>query len=315
MTIKFWAVRVTRMVLVLVTVTLLVNAITFVIPGDTALNILGPESTEQQREVLREELGLNMSFFERYFSWVSAVFSGDWGTSFASGRPVLSEIGTRLGVTLQVVLGAEVLALLIAVPVGLFSADRPNKLLDRLASFAAFLFLSIPSFVIGLVLIWLLAVQFQLLPASGYVPFLDNRWGNVQSLTLPVITLALAETAVYVRVLRGSAVETTQQPFVFAAETRGVNRLRLMLGTVLRPSVLPLINLVGIHLGLAFGGALVIETLFGLPGVGRLAISAIGNRDIPLIQGVVLLSALAVVFMNFLVDVVQAVIDPRGKND
>ncbi|MDO5677268.1 MAG: ABC transporter permease [Propionibacteriaceae bacterium] len=313
MTLGYWLGRIVRSVLVLFVVTVLVSAMTYIIPGDPALAILGPEASPEQLAELRHALGLDTGFLERYTTWIGNAFQGDLGLSFSSGRPVAAEFGERLPVTLQVVLMAEVLALAIAVPLALYGAYRHGGWLDRLSSTGAFLLMAIPSFVIGLILIWLFAVLLGWLPASGFVPFAEDPLGNLQRMVLPVITLGLAEAAVYTRVLRGAVIESLEQPFAFAAQTRGASPSQLLWRTVLRPSSLPLLNLVGINLGVAFGGTLLVETLFALPGVGRLAISAIGNRDLPLIQGVVLFAALAVVVMNMVVDVAQRFIDSRSE--
>lgn len=314
MTTRWWLGRLARALLVLVFVTLLVSAMTAVIPGDPTLLILGPEATDDQRSALRSSLGLDIGFWQHYLMWMGGVLHGDFGTSFASDRPVASEIGTRLGVTLQLVLMAEVLALAVAVPLALYSGFRRGGVLDQVGSWASFLLLAVPSFVIGLVLIYLFSVVLGLLPASGYVAFASDPLGNVRMMVLPVLTLALAEAAVFTRVLRGSVVEALRQPFTFAAETRGATTSQLLWRTVLRPSSLPLITLVGINLGVSFGGTLLVETLFAVPGVGRLAISAIGSRDIPTIQGVVLVTALAVVVMTLLVDILQRCLDPRSAH-
>lgn len=295
-------------------VTVLVSAMTSVMPGDPALLILGPEATTEQLAALRHSLGLDVGFVQHYLTWLGNALHGDLGQSFASGRPVLLDFGDRLGVTLEVVILAEIIALAIAVPLALYGAYRRNGWLDKISSVGAFLLMAIPSFVIGLVLIFIFAVLLGWLPASGFVPSSDDPLGNLSSILLPVVTLGLAEAAVYTRVLRGAVIESLERPYAFAAQTRGNAPGRLLWRTVLRPSLLPLVNLVGVNLGVAFGGTLLIESLFALPGVGRLTIQAIGNRDIPMIQGVVLFAATAVIVMNMVVDIAQRCIDPRSEN-
>lgn len=301
-----------RIILILFTVSVLVSLMAHIIPGDVALNILGPESTEEQRNALREQLGLNQGIVAQYLAWLGAVFTGDLGTSFFSGRPVLAEIGSRVWVTLEVVFLAQLLAVVIAVPIGLHAALRRGQRFDTFHSFVAFVLMAIPSYVVGIVLVLIFAVNLGWFPASGFNPISDGLGANLYSIVLPVLTLAIVESAAYMRVLRGSAVETLKQPYVFASETRGATDSQIEWRSVLRPSSLPLINLVGVNMGVAFGGSLLVESIFGLPGLGQLALTAVSNRDIPVIQGVVLFAAIAVIVMNLIVDVVQRMVDPRG---
>ena len=242
MNLRFWLLRIARGLGVLFVVTVLVCGMTYVMPGDPARLILGPDATEDQLAALRHTMGLDVDFVGRYTNWIGNLLQGDLGTSFASGRPVLVDFGDRLGVTLQVVILAEILALVVAVPLALYGAYLRDGLLDRISSTGAFVLLAVPSFVIGLVLIYVFAVLLGVLPASGFVPFGTDPLGNLRAMVLPVITLGLAEAAVYTRVLRGATIENLARPFAFASQTRGASANQLLWGTVLRPSSVPLVT-------------------------------------------------------------------------
>lgn len=310
-----WLWRIARAVLVLFCVAALVVQLTTLLPGDPALVILGQESTEAQREALREELGLNAGYFTRLFEWLGGVFTGDWGTSFVSGRPVLGELLQRVPVTFEIVVLAQIVALGLAVPIGLWTAYHFRGAGDKIASGISFVLLATPPFVIGLVLIYVFAVSAGALPASGWVPMGEDFAGHLRSLVLPVLTIALADAAVYLRTFRGAVLETLTEPYIYAATTRGASPRWLQWHRVLRPASSPLVTLVGLQLGISLGGTLVVETLFAIPGMGRLAISALGSRDIPLMQGTVLFAAVAVVVASMAVDVVVNRIDPRSSRD
>lgn len=312
---KFWIARLGRALLVLLAVSAITSQLALLLPGDPALVLLGNESTPEQRAELRTTLGLDQGFVERYVNWLRGILVGDWGTSFSSGRPVLDEIGARIPVTLQLVLSATVLSVLIAVPAAVYSANHPGSWLDKLISNTSFILMAIPSFVIGLIFILIFSVQLDLLPASGFVPFDEDPIGNITSLILPVTTLALAEAAIYTRTLRGSMIETLKQPYVDVATIRGASEHRVLWRHALRPSMPGTATLIGLNLGSALGGTLLIENLFSIPGLGRLIVTALGNRDLPLIEGSVLFSAIAIVVMSILVDLIVYAIDPRSTRD
>ncbi|WP_430591383.1 ABC transporter permease [Humidisolicoccus flavus] len=310
----FWLLRLLRALTVILAVTALAAGITLLLPGDPVLTLLGYESTEAQREELRETLGLNLGYWERFGSILAGLAVGDLGTSFQSGRPVMSEILNRLPATLQLILSAQVLAVVIAVPVALYGAKKQGGAFDRITSGASFLLLALPGFVVGIVLIYGLAVVTKLLPASGYTAFVDDPVQNLRYMVLPVLTLALAEAAVYTRTLRGAAIESLDEPFADAAIIRGASNARLLWRRILRPSLPPLITIVGLNIGVALGGTLLIESLFAVPGIGRLAISAIESRDIPLIQGIAILAAIGVVVMSIVIDLILTRVDPRSRH-
>ena len=307
-----WLPRAGRSLLVLVVIAALTCQLAVLLPGDPALVLLGQESTEAQREALRHTLGLDQNAFVRFVSFVGGVVTGDWGTSFTSGRPVLSEILSRVPATAELVILSQVVALAISIPLALHSARAVGGRLDRIVSTGTFLLLAVPSFVVGILMIQFFAVQLGWLPASGYTPFAQDPADNLSRMVLPVLTLGIAEGAVYVRALRGSAIEALRAPYAYASIVRGASDSQLLWRRILRPSSPTLVALVAISLGVSLGGTLLVESLFAIPGLGRLTVSALGARDLPVIQGVVLFAAAIVVVFGILADIAVSRIDPRS---
>lgn len=307
-----WLPRAGRSLLVLIVVAAFTCQLAFLLPGDPALILLGQESTEAQRAALRSSLGLDQDFLTRFLSWTGGVVTGDWGTSFHSGRSVLSEILDRVPATVELVLLSQVVALAVTIPLALLSARNPDGLVDRVVSAGTFITLAIPSFVVGVLFIYLFAVQLGWLPASGYTPFFEDPIDNLRRMVLPVLTLGIAEAAVYLRTLRGAAVEAVRSPFAYASLVRGAADTRLLWRRILRPASPTLIALVGINLAVALGGTLLVESLFAIPGLGRLTVGALGSRDLPMIQGVVLFAAIIIVVFGILTDIAVNRIDPRS---
>lgn len=301
-----------RAILVLLVVIVAVNHLVALLPGDATMLLLGSDATQEQRAQLRQTLGLDKSELQRLGDWFAGVAHGDWGTSFASGRPVLQEIGSRLPVTLEVVLLGQAVAVILAILIATVSVRHINETADRVLSALSFLMLSVPSFVIGLLLIYVFAVTFDVLPASGYTPFDQDPVKNLTTMIMPALTMGLGEAAVYARTLRGSLIATMSQPYMDAAHARGIAPFKALWTRALRPSSISFVTLVGMNIGIAMGGSLIIENIFGIPGVGRLAITALQGRDIPLLQGIVVFAACAVLVMSILVDVAAYLINPRG---
>ncbi|MEV8338218.1 ABC transporter permease [Leucobacter sp. NPDC077196] len=304
--------RLLRAIGVLLVIAALTCQLAFLMPGDPALILLGPESTDAQRAELRHTLGLDRGFFPRFLDWMGGVLIGDWGTSFASGRPVLGEILERLPVTVELVLLSQLLALALIIPLALGSARRVNGVFDRVVSTATFVALAIPSFVVGVLLIFVFAVHLGWLPATGYVPFSEHPLENLRRMVLPALTLGIAEAAVYTRALRGAAIEAVRSQFAYATMVRGASDRALLWRRILRPSSPSLVAMLGITVATALGGSLLVEQLFALPGLGRLTVGALGARDLPVIQGVVFFAAIVVVVAGIITDIALALIDRRS---
>jgi len=303
-----------RLVAVLLCVTLLTYLIVNILPGDVAIAILGSLATPQDIAGLRADLGLDRPILVRYLDWLGSALTGDLGRSYRNSEPVAQAIADRLPVSLQLMVMAQVIALGIAVPVALLSVRRPGGLFDRISASAAFGFLAMPNFMLGVVLIYLFSVTLDLFPATGYTPLSEDIWGNLESMILPALTLGLVEWTVLMRVLRSDLLGTLKEDFILLARAKGLPPWRVLLRHALRPSSFTLITIVGLNIGGLIGGAVIVEQIFALPGVGRLLLGGIFNRDLILVQGTVSFIAVGFVVVNFLVDMLYAVLDPRVRH-
>jgi peptide/nickel transport system permease protein len=313
-TVRFLAKRLLQLLPVLFAVSALSFLLVNLLPGDPTIAILGPGATEENRAELREQLGLNEPLPTRYVTWVGDSLTGDLGRSYVSNQPTSEALRQRLPVTLELLLLSQLLALALAVPLALLAAGKPNGVVDRVSSSTAFGFLAIPNFMLGVLLIYLFAVQLNLFPATGYTPFKDNPAENLHSLALPAITLGVAELAVYLRLLRTDLIATLQEDYIDMARAKGLSRNYILLRHALRPSTFSLVTVAGLNLGRLIGGAFVVEYLFALPGIGSLTVEAIFRRDYIVVQGTVLLVAVGYVLANFFVDLLYGILDPRVRH-
>jgi peptide/nickel transport system permease protein len=310
----FWRRRLLSLVGVLALVTLGSYLLLDLLPGGPEVAILGPTADADRLAQVRADLDLDDPFLARYARWVGDVAQGDLGRSYDKNRPVADMVRERVPVTLELVVLAQLLALVIAVPVAALGAARPGSLFDKAASGASFVFVSVPGFVIGIVLVLVLAVKLDWFPASEYTRLGDDVSRNLHSMVLPALTLALGQAAIYSRILRADLLETLEQDFIAAARGRGLSRRRVMVRHALRPSSLTLVTVVGLNFGTMLGGSVVVERLFSLPGMGKLMLDAIPARDFTVVQGVTLFVAVAFVAVNLLVDVLYTVLDPRIRH-
>ena len=300
---------------VLLAVSLLTFLIASLLPGDLAYVILGDQATPEKVAALRHDMGLDQPIWWRYFSWLGHVLEGDFGRSFRTGQTVLQAVAERLPVSFELMLLAEIIGLAVGVPVAIACAVRNGSAFDRFMTSSAFGMLSVPTFLSAILLIYLFAVELRWLPATGYVPFAEDPAANLRFLVLPALTLALAEWPGIMRVLRSDMIATLQEDYIALAKAKGLKASRILFVHALKPSSLTLITVTGINIGRLIGGALIVETIFALPGIGRLLVSAIYTRDLIILQGVVLFVAGGFVLMNFIVDMLYAVLDPRIRYD
>jgi peptide/nickel transport system permease protein len=310
----FLAHRIAYLVPVLLAVTLLTFLIASLLPGDLAMAMLGDQATPEALAALRRDMGLDQPVWWRYLHWLGGILQGDLGRSFRTGEPVLGAILARLPVSLELMLFAEIAALLISIPVAIYCAMHSGGTFDRMVTGLAFAKLSVPNFMAAILLIYVFAMQLRLLPATGYVPFGEDPIGNLRCLILPALTLALAEWPVLMRVLRSDMIATLQEDYIAMAKAKGLKSRRILLVHALKPSSLTLITVAGINIGRLIGGAVIVESVFALPGIGRLLLGAIYTRDFMILQGVVLFVAAGFVLVNFLVDMLYAVLDPRIRH-
>jgi peptide/nickel transport system permease protein len=307
-----------RRLLYLAPVVLAVTALTFLIasllPGDLAIAMLGDQATPENVAALHRKLGLDLPIWQRYFHWLGGVLTGDFGTSPRTGETVLQAISQRLPVSLELMVVAELGGLLIGVPLAILCAVRPGSAFDRAVSGVAFATLSMPPFMLAILLIFVFALRLGVLPATAYVPFSQDVLGNLRAMILPGATLALLEWPTIMRVLRSDMISTLQEDYIAMARAKGLTARRILLVHALKPSSLTLVTVIGINVGRLIGGAVVTESVFALPGVGRLLVEAIYLRDFVILQGGVLLVAIGFVVVNFLVDLLYAALDPRIRH-
>lgn len=295
----------------LLIVTVIVFAMVKLLPGDPARLILGQEATPQALAELRRSLGLDRSLPQQYLSWLAGAVRLDFGTSLTDNSSVSRLIAQKLPVTLELSLFAMLISLLIALPAGIISAMRRNTWIDRVLTLLALSGISLPNFFLGILLIYLFSIQLAWIPASGYTSLLENPGRNLLLLLLPAITLGIGSAAVLTRYLRSSLSETLNQDYVRTAHAKGLTARQVVSKHALRNALIPFLTAFGLQLGGLLGGAVITEQIFSIPGFGRLLVDAVFTRDLPVIQGVVLVSAVAVFLVSFLVDMAYAAVDPR----
>jgi peptide/nickel transport system permease protein len=282
-----------------------------VLPGDPALTMLGVDAPDSAIAAIRLELGLDRPAFIRYLDWIAGLFRGEMGLSYVYKVPVTELIGQRLQVTLPLAIGAMVLATLVSLTLGIFAATNHNRIGDYGVMGFSQLGLAIPDFWFGILLIILFAVILRWLPSGGFPGWDEGVWRGVRSLMLPVFTLSLGLTAIMTRVTRSSVLEVAREDYVRTARAKGLSRRAALWGHVLRNALVPVLTIGGLLVATVVTGTLVIENVFALPGLGKLIFDAISNRDLMVVKNVVLLFAAIVVVVNFIVDVLYALVDPR----
>ena len=307
-----------RKLLYLVPVVLAVTALTFLIasllPGDLAIAMLGDQATPENVAALHKKLGLDLPLWQQYLHWLGGVVTGDFGSSHRTGETVMHAIAARLPVSLELLVIAELGGLLIGVPLAILCAVRPGSLFDRIVSGVAFATLSVPPFMLAIILIFIFALRLGVLPATAYVPLSQDVLGNLRAMVLPGATLALLEWPTIMRVLRSDMISTLQENYIAMARAKGLTARRILLVHALKPSSLTLVTVVGLNIGRLIGGAVITESIFALPGIGRLLVESIYTRDFIVLQGGVLFVALGFVLINFVVDLLYAVLDPRIRH-
>lgn len=297
-------------------VSFLTFLLTSLLPGDPAVQILGPQSaTPQAVARVRHDLNLDEPLVVRYVRWVGRVAHGNLGRSYRTGQPVRAAIAERLPVTLEVGGLAIFLALAGAIPLGMLSAYRAGGPLDRAVSGSSFALLAVPNFMMAIVLILLFAEVLGWLPATGWVRLSDNVVGNLKGAILPAASIAIGELAVYSRLLRSDMIATLQEDYIALARAKGMPTFWILLRHALRPSSFSLLTVVGLQVGAIMSGSVIVETLFALPGLGRLLVDSIFQRDLVMVQGIALVVAVSYVAVNFAVDLAYTYLDPRIRRD
>lgn len=295
-------------------VAIIVFSLLYLTPGDPAAVLAGEQATAEDIERLRVSLGLDQPYLVRFGQWISGVVHGDLGTSIFSRRPVMELIVQRLEPTIALTLLSLLIAVLIAVPLGVIAAWRSGGIVDRMAMSFAVLGFSVPVFVLSYLLIALFSVKLDLLPVQGYVPIAYGIVPFVQHLILPAISLGIINAALIARITRATMLEVLNQDYIRAARAKGLSVKRVLIRHALKNAAVPIVTVIGISFALLISGVVVTETVFNIPGLGRLTVDAILRRDYPVIQGVILVFSATYVVVNLLVDLSYGFFDPRIKH-
>jgi peptide/nickel transport system permease protein len=290
---------------------LIVFTLPRLIPGDVVALMLEEKAYAKDLEEMRAKLGLNRPIYVQYFEWLSRVARGDLGESLWTRRPVLEEIGRRLPVTLEIAAFAVFFALAISLPIGIISATRQDTVWDYIFRSGSILGLSIPGFWLATLVIVLPAIWWGWRPVTGFTEFSKDALAHVAQFILPAFILGIAAGAALMRLTRGTLLEVLRQDYVRTAWAKGLSERRVVLKHTLRNGIIPVVSLLGTQIPQIIGGTVIIETIFGLPGMSRFLFDAINQRDYPVIQGVNLVVVSFVVFINLTVDTLYAVLDPR----
>ena len=305
--------RLFDLIFVLFGVSILIFLMLRLIPGDAVMIMLGANTdiTPERVEALRRSLGLHLPWYQQYLQWLAGVVQGDLGRSIWTGRPVLEEIVGRLPVTLQLSGLALGVALLLAFPIGILSASLRGSFAEVSIRLLAILGLTLPSFWVGVLLLYGASIYLPQWPTIGYVPFAEDPRGNLARLVLPVVAVSLPMIAGLSRILRSSLLEVLSLDYVRTGKAKGLSRRVLLYKHALRNALIPVVTVIGVQTGYLLSGVVVIEQVFAIPGIGRLIIGAISERNYPLVQGVILVITAFFVIINMLVDFAYAWIDPR----
>jgi peptide/nickel transport system permease protein len=308
---KLVAARLLALLPMLLALSMASFALVHVIPGDPALVMLGGETSKEEVEQLRRQLGLDKPLPVRYRDWLGQIVRGDLGQSLYNKSRVSEELTWRLPTTLALVGLALALALAIGIPAGILSAAFRNSWVDHAARLLTLVSLSLPSFWLGLMLIILFSLKLDLLPIVGYQPITQGFWQAIRFLILPSAALGAGLAALLTRLTRSSMLEVLGQDYVRTARAKGLRDRVVLMRHALRNALIPIVTVIGINLGILLGGSAVIETVFVLPGVGQLVVRSLYNRDLPVIQGLILYVAVIYVLVNLVVDILYTYLDPR----
>ena len=303
--------RLLHLLVVLLVVTFAIFALLNLLPGDVSLAILGNNATPEGVARVRLELGLNDPLWLRYMRWLAQTVQGDFGRSYVSGESVADALVRSLPVSIELMVLSLLLSISLAVPTGLLAAYKAGRPIDQALGALASVLLAVPVFILGLALMFVFALELGWFPAVGYVPLSEGVMANLRTIVIPAATLALVDWPGFMLILRSDAIEVLQQDFVLLAQAKGLRDHDILFRHVFKLSSFTLLTVVGLTMAGLISGALVIENIFALPGVGRLLIGAINSRDFMMVQGAVTVIAVGFVLINFAVDALYAVLDPR----
>jgi peptide/nickel transport system permease protein len=314
---RFVAKRLLQLIPVLLIVSFLTFMLLNLLPGGTdqlAVTVAGPAAEPEQLEQVKADLNLDDPLLQRYADWLGGAATGDLGRSYINSVDVSELVRQRAPVSLQLMVYAQVIALVVAIPLGVLAAYRADSRTDRALSTGAYGLLSVPNFIMGILLVYLFALSFNLFPATGSVKFSDDPGEHFKSLFLPSVTLAVGLIAIYMRLLRTDMIATLQEDYIGMAKAKGMPTRHILLRHAFRPSSFSLLTVAGIAVGNLIGGALIVEQIFGLHGLGELLIFSIFQRDFLVVQGVVVVICVTFVLANFVIDLLYGFLDPRIRH-
>ncbi|MGB3719467.1 MAG: ABC transporter permease [Hyphomicrobiaceae bacterium] len=283
-------------------------------PGDPAALIAGDNATSAQIEEIRQKLGLNLPIWEQFFLWAGDILRGDLGKSIFSNMPVTTLIAQRLEPTLMLTLATLIVAISLAIPLGVIAAWKARTAIDRVVMLFSVLGFAVPVFLAGYVLMYVFSIQLRWLPVQGYRPLSQGLWPSIQSLILPAIALGMTYVALIARITRASMLEVLAQDYIRTANAKGLATGRVLLLHALKNASVPIVTVIGIGIALLISGVVITETVFNIPGLGRLTVDAVLKRDYPIVQGLILVFAATKVIINLLIDLSYAFLDPRIRH-
>ncbi|MBS4024082.1 MAG: ABC transporter permease [Clostridia bacterium] len=307
--------RLMQAVVVLIIVSFIAFSILYVLPGDAALIMLGLEATPEQINALRQELGLNQPMLVQYGQWFFKILQGDFGKSIVYRDSVADLIGKRLPVTFHLGLVALIISIIISIPAGILSAVRRGSILDSVITISANIGMAIPIFWLGILGIYFFSLKLGWLPVYGYTSPFDNFWLSTKQMIMPAICLAVVPMATLTRQTRSSMLEVIRQDYIRTARSKGLKERTVLIRHALKNAIIPIVTLLGLQIRNLVGGSVLVETIFTIPGMGRLMVSGVFDKDFPVVQGGIMVIALVVVLANLIVDLSYGYFDPRIRNE
>ena len=307
--------RILQLIPVLLGISILIFAVMKMIPGDVISGILGVEATPELRAQLAAKYGLDRPYIVQYLDWIGGVLRGDFGESIRTAEPILPQILTRFQVTAELTILAAVISWFVAIPLGILAAVKRNSMVDRLIRVFALLGVSVPGFALSILLILFLSLAFGYFSPLGYVSFFEDPLRNLQIMILPASILGISISGSVMRMTRSSVLEVLRQDFGRTGRAKGASERVAVFKHVLRSALIPIVTLVGMQIGSLLGGAVIVEQIFSLPGLGQMTLTGINQRDYPVVQGCVLFIAFVYVLVNVATDLLYAYIDPRISYD
>ncbi|WP_339295380.1 ABC transporter permease [Paenibacillus sp. FSL W7-1279] len=305
--------RLLSLIPVLAVVTIAIFLIIHITPGDPAAAILGMEASQEEIQKLNQDLGLDRPILEQYTSWVANVFKGDLGDSIFMNQPVSEAIAEHITPTLSLAILAQVIAIILAIPFGIIAAYKRGSIADYSLMGMSLLGMALPSFLLGLFLMLFVGVKLQWLPVAGYEPLSSGLWEHIKYLILPGISLGTIQAALITRMTRSSMLEVLNLNFIKTARSKGLHEMKVLFKHAFRSAFLPILTVIGQTFGTLVTGAVVVEAIFNIPGLGQLILDSIARRDFAVIQGVVLVVTLMYVTINLIIDLLYGAVDPRVR--